>query len=120
MASNTDNIYPFLFEPNLHEVVWGGQKLTAWKGLAPQDHIGESWEVSCVESSPSVIANGKWAGRTLTEVIDKYPEAILGREVSQKYQGKLPLLMKFIDAQKDLSIQFQGGADACGIQAQGG
>lgn len=105
MASNTDLIYPFLFEPNLHEVVWGGTKLTAWKGLEPRDHIGESWEVSCVESSPSVIANGPWAGHTLTEVIDKYPEAILGREVSQKYQGKLPLLMKFIDAQKDLSIQ---------------
>ena len=105
MASNTDFIYPFLFEPNLHEVVWGGTKLTAWKGLQPRDHIGESWEVSCVESSPSVIANGAWAGHTLTEVIDKYPEAILGREVSQKYHGKLPLLMKFIDAQKDLSIQ---------------
>ena len=55
-------LYPLLFEPNLHEIVWGGNKLTVWKGLAPKDHIGESWEVSCVESSPSVIANGTWTG----------------------------------------------------------
>ena len=104
---NTFNhtLYPFLFEPNLHEIVWGGEKLTKWKGLAAQEHIGESWEVSCVASSPSVIANGMWAGYTLKDVIDRHPEAILGREVSRRYNGELPLLVKFIDAQKDLSIQ---------------
>jgi len=98
-------LYPFLFEPNLHEIVWGGKKLTKWKGLTAQDHIGESWEVSCVESSPSVIANGQWAGYTLQDIISKYPEDILGHEVSRRYGGELPLLVKFIDAQKDLSIQ---------------
>ena len=97
--------YPFLFEPNLHEIVWGGEKLTQWKGMAAQDHIGESWEVSCVESSPSVIANGQWAGHTLKEVISQHPEDILGHEVSRRYDNELPLLVKFIDAQKDLSIQ---------------
>jgi len=98
-------LYPFLFEPNLHEVVWGGQKLTTWKGLAAKDHIGESWEISCVESSPSEIANGTWAGYTLSEVINKLPENILGCEVCKRFDGKLPLLVKYIDAQKDLSIQ---------------
>lgn len=105
IEAQRSNLYPFLFEPNLHEIVWGGQKLTKWKGLALKDHIGESWEVSCVDSSPSVIANGIWAGYTLSEVIAKHPESILGREVSKTYGGKLPLLVKFIDAQKDLSIQ---------------
>lgn len=105
IESQRSKLYPFLFEPNLHEIVWGGKKLTAWKGLAAKDHIGESWEVSCVESSPSVIANGTWTGYTLNEVIDKHPEAILGREVCKQYGGKLPLLVKFIDARKDLSIQ---------------
>lgn len=100
-----NQLYPLLFEPNLHEIVWGGQKLTEWKGLAVRDHIGESWEVSCVESSPSVIANGTWKGYTLNEVIRMLPEAILGREVSRRYGGELPLLVKFIDARKDLSIQ---------------
>ena len=98
-------VYPLLFEPNLHEVVWGGQKLTEWKGLPVKDHIGESWEVSCVERSPSVVANGAWAGETLNEVIKRCPEEILGGEVSRRYGGELPLLVKFIDAQKDLSIQ---------------
>ena len=106
MENTFNNIlYPFLFEPNLHEIVWGGEKLTAWKGLPAKDHIGESWEVSCVESSPSIIANGMWAGHTLKEVISKHPEDILGREVNRQYHGELPLLVKFIDAQKDLSIQ---------------
>jgi len=103
--SQQSKIYPFLFEPNLHEIVWGGEKLTAWKGLPAKDHIGESWEVSCVESSPSIIANGEWKGHTLSEVISANPEAILGREVCQRYNGELPLLVKFIDARKDLSIQ---------------
>ena len=106
MENTFNNIlYPFLFNPNLHEIVWGGEKLTAWKGLPAKDHIGESWEVSCVESSPSIIANGMWAGHTLKEVISKHPEDILGREVNRQYHGELPLLVKFIDAQKDLSIQ---------------
>ena len=69
MENTFNNIlYPFLFNPNLHEIVWGGEKLTAWKGLPAKDHIGESWEVSCVESSPSIIANGMWAGYTLKDV----------------------------------------------------
>ena len=105
IESQRSKLYPFLFEPNLHEIVWGGEKLTRWKGLATKDHIGESWEVSCVEGSPSVIANGTWTGYTLSEVISKRPEAILGREVTKRYGGKLPLLVKFIDARKDLSIQ---------------
>ena len=105
IESQRSKLYPLLFEPNLHEIVWGGNKLTAWKGLAAKDHIGESWEVSCVKSSPSVIANGTWTGYTLKEVIKKNPEAILGREVSKRYGGELPLLVKFIDARKDLSIQ---------------
>lgn len=105
IESQRSKLYPFLFEPNLHETVWGGQKLTAWKGLAAKDHIGESWEVSCVDSSPSVIANGTWTGYTLNEVISKHPEAILGRGVSKKYDAKLPLLVKFIDARRDLSVQ---------------
>jgi len=105
IESQRSKLYPLLFEPNLHKVVWGGKKLTQWKGLAEKDQIGESWEVSCVESSPSVIANGTWTGYTLNEVIKKLPEAILGREVSRRYGGEMPLLVKFIDAQKDLSIQ---------------
>ena len=98
--------YPLLFQPNLHAVVWGGHQLQPYKGLpATDDPIGESWEVSAVPSSTSIISNGPWAGRDLISVIDEAPEAILGHAVNEKYQGHLPLLVKFIDAQRDLSIQ---------------
>ena len=105
-------LYPMLFEPNLHQIVWGGERLALWKnlkkvpnGTVPNGTIGESWEVSAVESSPSVVANGFFAGRTLPEVVSDYPEEILGKSVAKRYGGLMPLLVKFIDARQDLSIQ---------------
>lgn len=83
------HLYPLLFQPNLHTLVWGS----------------ESWEVSAVPTSTSIISNGEWKGRDLITVINEHPDAILGRKVNERYQGKLPLLVKFIDAKKDLSIQ---------------
>ena len=100
------HLTPLLFRPNLHTVVWGGHQLQPYKGLPPTDDpVGESWEVSAVPSSTSIISNGAWAGRDLISVIAEAPEAILGRAVSEKYHRQLPLLVKFIDAQRDLSIQ---------------
>lgn len=100
------NLYPLLFENNLHTIVWGGTQLESWKGLPSSGKpIGESWEVSAVASSPSVITNGAFAGRTLPEVISEHSVEILGKAVAEKYDGKLPLLAKFIDADRDLSIQ---------------
>ena len=98
--------YPLLFSPNLHTVVWGGHQLQPYKGLqSTDDPVGESWEVSAVPSSTSIISNGPLVGRDLVSVINENPEAILGKAVNEKYQGQLPLLVKFIDAQRDLSIQ---------------
>lgn len=98
-------LYPMLFEPNLHQIVWGGSRLVQWKGLPEQEHIGESWEVSAVESSPSVVANGGYKGLSLPDVVATDPEGILGRSVARHYGNKMPLLVKFIDARNDLSIQ---------------
>lgn len=98
--------YPLLFEPNLHTVIWGGNQLRPYKGLTSSDEpIGESWEVSAVPSSPSIIANGEQKGKDLISVISEDPVAILGKKVAQKYNGELPLLVKFIDAKRNLSIQ---------------
>ena len=97
---------PLLFEPNLHAVVWGGHQLRPYKGLEPTaEPIGESWEVSAVPSSTSIISNGEWKGRDLNAVIAEHPDEILGKAVNEKFGGKLPLLVKFIDAERDLSIQ---------------
>ena len=99
-------LYPLLFEPNLHTVVWGGNQLRPYKGLEPSNEpIGESWEVSAVPTSTSIVSNGIFAGKDLITVINENPDAILGKKVNEKYNGKLPLLVKFIDAKRDLSIQ---------------
>lgn len=99
-------MYPLLFEPNMHITVWGGNKLQPYKGVTPTvDPIGESWEVSAVESSTSTIANGHLKGMPLTDAIELHENEILGESVAKLYNGKLPLLVKLIDAKKDLSIQ---------------
>lgn len=99
-------MYPLLFEPNLHTVVWGGKRLEKWKGVAASGlPVGESWEVSCVPSSTSVVANGEWKGRLLSDIIGEHPCELLGEKVAARYGGELPLLVKFIDAERDLSIQ---------------
>ncbi len=87
-------------------MVWGGNQLSSNKGLEPSDEpIGESWEVSAVPSSTSIISNGELAGKDLITAISELPDTILGKKVNEKYHGKLPLLVKFIDAKRDLSIQ---------------
>ena len=95
-----------LFQPNLHTVVWGGDRICGYKGLdMQQKNIGESWEVSAVPTSKSIVSNGELAGRDLVSVVDEAPDEILGKAVSEKYNGQLPLLVKFIDSAKPLSIQ---------------
>lgn len=107
-------LYPLLFQPNLHTVVWGGNRLVPYKGLeatslpdgmTASTPIGESWEVSAVASSPCTIANGLLQGRDLISVVDEYGVRLLGDAVYAQYKGKMPLLVKFIDARSDLSIQ---------------
>ena len=95
-----------LFQPNLHTVVWGGDRICGYKGLdMQQKNIGESWEVSAVPTSKSIVSNGELAGRDLVSVVDEAPDEILGKAGSEKYNGQLPLLVKFIDSAKPLSIQ---------------
>jgi len=100
------NLYPLLFEPNLHTVVWGGNRLRPYKGMEPStEPIGESWEVSTVSSSVSIVSNGAYAGHSLQHVIEEQGAALLGKAVYERYGNQMPLLVKFIDAADDLSIQ---------------
>ena len=99
-------MYPLLFHDNLHELVWGGSALQPLKGLEPDGRpIGESWEISAVQGNESVVANGPFAGRTLGSLVAEYGEALLGSAVMAADGGRFPLLVKFIDAAHDLSIQ---------------
>ena len=99
-------IYPLEFIPILKEKIWGGQKLNSILGKdLPQDNIGESWELSAVEGSESIISTGVYKGRSIVDLIKEFPEDILGKVVCRSFDTTFPLLFKFIDAKDDLSIQ---------------
>lgn len=99
-------LYPFLFKENFHEIVWGGHRLKALKGLpADEKHIGESWEVSAVGGSESVVENGPLCGRSLPELVAAFGSELVGRHIWAAHGTEFPLLVKFIDASGDLSIQ---------------
>lgn len=99
-------MYPLKFEPYLKTMVWGGEKIAPFKGIdTDQEKIGESWEISAVEGHVSTIANGPLKGKSLTEAIKEYGAGLVGKKVYGKFGEKFPLLVKFIDAKQDLSIQ---------------
>ncbi|HTN69099.1 MAG TPA: type I phosphomannose isomerase catalytic subunit [Dysgonamonadaceae bacterium] len=100
------NLYPLKFHPILKSVIWGGSEISKFKNLKDEKTgIGESWEISAVKDSVSVIANGEFAGKPLNKLIDEAKEALVGNGNYKKFGNKFPLLIKFIDAQDDLSIQ---------------
>ena len=99
-------LYPIKFVPILKERLWGGSKLGKLFGKkVNQDHIGESWEISGVAGDVSVVAEGALKGKDLRTLIDEYGEALLGTEVYKNFGNEFPVLIKIIDARKDLSIQ---------------
>lgn len=99
-------LYPLSFTPILKERIWGGTKLqTVLNKSSLSKNMGESWELSAVSGDISVVNNGAAKGKTLTELIDLFPEELLGEKVLSKFGKQFPLLFKFIDAKEDLSIQ---------------
>lgn len=100
-------LYPLTFEPILKEKIWGGQKLNNRfnKGKDAHAKVGESWEIADLEEGQSIVKEGALKGKELTEIIAENPEALLGKKVAERFGKKFPLLIKFIDAAKDLSIQ---------------
>ncbi|SFW49173.1 mannose-6-phosphate isomerase [Sinomicrobium oceani] len=98
--------YPIKFTPILKERLWGGTKLRDVLGKKIDNDItGESWELSAVPGDVSVVANGQYRGKSLQELIDTYRAALLGKNVSERFGSEFPILIKFIDAKQDLSIQ---------------
>jgi len=100
-------LYPLKFETVLKEKVWGGNALVSRfnKKATGSHHIGESWELSAVADYQSVISNGFLAGNNIEELIEVYMGDITGDSVFEKFGNEFPLLIKFIEAQEDLSIQ---------------
>ena len=103
-------MYPLKFEPILKQTLWGGDKIIPFKHLNDTlANVGESWEVSAVEGSESIVANGADKGLTLSDMVRKYKEDLVGEANYARFGNKFPLLIKFIDAKLDLSIQVHPG-----------
>lgn len=102
----SQNLYPLQFEPILKERIWGGEKLKTILNKPIVSKItGESWELSTVQGDVSVVANGVLKGKSLMDLIDETPDAILGTKVYERFGKQFPLLFKYLDAREDLSIQ---------------
>lgn len=100
-------LYPLKFKPIFLEKIWGGQRIKTIlnKDFGNLKNCGESWEISGVEDMISVVSNGYLEGNDLSELIEIYMGDLVGEKVYEKFGTEFPLLIKFIDASDDLSVQ---------------
>lgn len=100
-------MYPLKFKPILKSTIWGGEKIIPYKQLegTEQSCVGESWELSGVKGNESVVANGSIAGKTLADIVAEQGASLMGKANYERFGNEFPLLIKFIDARQDLSIQ---------------
>lgn len=98
------NLYPMKLTAPCKDYIWGGNRLREEYGkVSDADKIAESWELSCHKDGESVIANGDFAGKTLSEYIEAQGKGVLG-ENCKKFEY-FPILIKLIDAKDNLSVQ---------------
>ena len=100
------NVYPIKFRPILKEKIWGGNKLNVLLGKdTDKSNFGESWEISDVNRNISEVINGEYKGHNLKELIEMHGADFLGTENFKNFGSNFPLLIKFLDAKTDLSVQ---------------
>lgn len=96
----------YKFEPLLKQTLWGGDKIIPFKHLNTQmERVGESWEISGVNGSETIVATGQDKGKSLNQLVREQKGRLVGEENYQRFGDEFPLLIKFIDARQDLSIQ---------------
>ena len=97
---------PIKFEPLLKSTLWGGDKIIPFKHLnSQQEQVGESWEISGVKGFETRVSEGPYKGMPLNELVAQLKERLVGVDNYQRFGDEFPLLIKFIDAHQDLSIQ---------------
>ncbi len=96
----------YIFEPQLKQTLWGGDRIIPFKHLDTQmEAVGESWEISGVKGNETIVANGKDKGKSLNQLVREQKGQLVGEDNYQRFGDEFPLLIKFIDARQDLSIQ---------------
>lgn len=103
LLDKMDKVNPLLLKPSGKDYLWGGNRLkTVFSKKIDMNPLAETWECSTHPDGPSVVATGDFSGMTLAEVLKEHPQ-YLGTH--SQTNGELPILIKFIDAEKDLSVQ---------------
>lgn len=102
-----NELMPLKFRTIFKEKIWGGQKIkeVLGKDFSPLENCGETWELSGVHGNVSIVEGGPFDGQSLQDLLDTYQEKLVGKKVFQRFGNEFPLLIKFIDAAEDLSIQ---------------
>ena len=96
----------YKFTPILKNTIWGGTKIAPFKNIQTQlRKVGESWEISGVPGNETIVSGGPDAGRNLNDLVAEQKEALVGKANYDRFGNEFPLLIKFIDARDDLSIQ---------------
>ena len=115
MTARDIPLYPLIFEPIYKPKVWGGRTLEALGRTLPAGAIGESWELVDLGATSasgggggaerSVVANGPLRGKSLHELMQQYGDRLMGRLKPNATTAGFPLLVKFLDARENLSVQ---------------
>ena len=97
---------PIKFNPLLKSTLWGGNKIIPFKHLdSNQENVGESWEISGVPNNETIVSDGQFKGQKLNDVVATLKDKLVGTANYKRFGNEFPLLIKFIDARQDLSIQ---------------
>ena len=97
---------PLKFNALLKQTIWGGDKIIPFKHLDETlENVGESWEISGVKDNETIVSEDEYAGRSLNEVLREMKGKLVGEDNYKRFGDEFPLLIKFIDARQDLSIQ---------------
>ncbi len=96
----------FKFKPLLMQSLWGGEKIIPFKHLdSDLTNVGESWEISGVKNNETVVDGGEYDGTPLNVLVERLGSKLVGQDNYERFGNEFPLLIKFIDARDDLSIQ---------------
>lgn len=105
------NLYPIKLNPYVSETIWGGKKLIEEYGVKTEkNNAAEGWMLSCHEAGSSTVANGNFAGMSFADVVKENPE-LCGNNA--KNFADFPILIKFIDAMDNLSVQVHPTKEYC-------
>ena len=96
----------YKFEPLLKQTLCGGDKIIPFKHLNDKlENVGESWEISGVKDNETIVSEGPQKGKSLNELVREQKGKLVGEANYERFGDEFPLLIKFIDARQDLSIQ---------------